>query len=386
MNEYAHIDPARRIHSAPGLIDRAGELLDQMGRQRALIVVGAVMAASPLFTRLKTALGARVAGVLSGVTPHSGPDWVREGLRLRTAHQADAIISLGGGSTIDTAKCIALNAMLGGDIADLRIKPPHAASLNAQVPFDPVLPHLCIPTTGSGSEVTPGAGLRAPDGSKWIYWHVSMSPQVVLLDAAAAATTPVGIAAESSLNSLAHAVEALYAVNRQTLTDAYALGSMRLFAKFLPRLRSAPDDLEVRGEIQQAWLLAGLSISNARVALHHAMCHCLGARFDVSHGAANSIMLPHVMRFNLPVARAQLALAGHALGASGDEQSLAEGAISAVERLQQQLAVPTRLRDVKVPLDGLDALTTDAMHERAAQFNPRKVVHDEVLELFRAAW
>ena len=154
-------------------------------------------------------------------------------------------------------------------MADHRVVPPYNSALNVQKLLPPALPHVCIPTTGSGSEVTPGAGLRAPDGNKWIFWHISMPPQVVLLDPEVAATTPVKIAAGSSMNSLAHAVEALYAANRQPVTDAFAVASIEKFGRWLPRLNSSPDDLEVRGEIQQAWLLGGMSICNARTALHH---------------------------------------------------------------------------------------------------------------------
>lgn len=386
MDVYSHADPGRRIHSAPGAVERLGSVMEQLGRKRALVVVGAQMATSPVLDRVKKCLGANLAGVFAGVTPHSGPDWVRRGVALQQQQGADLLVSVGGGSTIDTAKCMALAALLGGDIAGHRIVPPFPANLNGQADLAPALPHICIPTTGSGSEVTPGAGLRAPDGQKWIFWHVSIAPQAVLLDADVAATTPVDLAAQSSMNSLAHAVEALYAANRQPLTDAFAAAAIQLFARWLPRLRSEPANVEVRGQVQQAWLLGGLSIANARVALHHAMCHCLGARFDVPHGAANAIMLPHVMRFNAEAARGGLAAAGRAFGHIGSEAELAGAAIDAVVRLQHQLGVPLRLRDVGVPADGLAALADDAMHERATHFNPRKVSQPEVLELYRSAW
>ncbi|MGE0799134.1 MAG: iron-containing alcohol dehydrogenase family protein [Lautropia sp.] len=387
LRNYEHADPARRIVCGPGAIDRAGDLLEGVGVRRALVLVGETMAGTPLFARVLGALGGRVAAVLKGIPPHSGPQWVEQGLELRERHRADGLVSIGGGSSIDTAKCIALVALMGGDIAAHRIVPPGPPSLNAQALRPAALPHLCIPTTGSGSEVTPGAGLRAPDGRKWIFWHVSIPPQVVVLDPAAAASTPYPIAAASSLNSLAHAVESMYAVNRQPLTEAYATAALHRFGRWLPRSAAAPDDAEVRGEIQQAWLLAGLSIANARVALHHAICHGLGARFGVSHGAANAIMLPHVMRFNCGSAQEPLARVARALGSAlDDEAAAAADSAGQVERIQAALGVPRRLRDVGVPADQLAALAADTMHERAAHFNPRPVTRDDVLALLRAAW
>lgn len=390
MSAFSQIDPARRIHHGPGLLAQVGEHVDQLdpdkGPRRVLVVAGENMARSPLLERLRQHLGERVGAVLTGITPHSSPDWVRKGLALAREAKCDVLLSLGGGSTIDTAKVIALNALLGGDVDDLRVKPPFNSALNAQRMLPPALPHICIPTTGSGSEVTPGAGLRAPDGRKWIYWNISMPPQVILLDPEVAATTPARIAAGSSMNSLAHAVEALYAANRQSVTDAFALGAIEKFGQWLPRLTSEPDNVEVRGEIQQAWLLGGFSICNARTALHHTMCHCLGARFDVQHGVANTIMLPHVMEFNREAAQSQLARAGRAFGRFGTEAECARGAVQAVRDLQATLGLPTRLRDAGVPEAGLAELAEDAMHERGTGFNPRKVSRDDVLALYRTAW
>ena len=390
MTSFSQIDPARKIHFGAGLMAQVGDMVDQLDTDqrpgRVLIVAGENMAKSPLLAKLKDVLGERVGGVLAGITPHSSPDWVRKGLAIARESNADVLVSLGGGSTIDTAKCIALTALLGGDVADHRIVPPFNAALNSQKMLPPKMPHICIPTTGSGSEVTPGAGLRAPDGRKWIFWNISMPPQVILLDPEAAATTPVKIAAGSSMNSLAHAIEAVYAANRQPVTDAFAYASMEKFGRWLPRLVASPGDIEVRGEIQQAWLLGGMSICNARTALHHTMCHCLGARFDVPHGVANSIMLPHVMEFNRHAAESQLARAGRAFGRFGTDAESARGAVEAVLELQAALGLPTRLRDAGVPEDGLTALAEDAMHERGTHFNPRKVQHEDVLALYRTAW
>lgn len=379
---FQHVDPARRVLYGPGLLAQAGHALAQLGCRRALVLVGAQMAASPLLVQLQSALGERCAGVLAGITEHSGPDWVRRGVAMVQELQADAIVSLGGGSTIDTAKCIALVALLGGDIADHRIVPPGPPALNAQALRMPALPHVCIPTTGSGSEVTPGAGLRSPQGHKWIFWHVSMPPQVVLLDPEVAATTPLPVAAASSMNAVAHAVEALYSASRQPLTDAFAVAALERFGTVLPRLRERAGDVALRGELQQAWLLAGASIANARVALHHAMCHCVGARCGVSHGLANAVMLPHVMRFNATATGPALARAGQALGTDATP----EAAIARVAELREGLGLPARLREQGIGESVLPLLAEDAMQERATHFNPVRVTREDVLRVYGEAW
>lgn len=383
LSDFLHADPARRILYGRGTLNRAAEALEQIGGRRALVLAGSNMAQSPLLQQLLYALGERAAGVLSGITEHSGPDWVRRGVEKIRQCGADSIITIGGGSTIDTGKCVALVGLLGGDIADHRIVPPGPASLNGQILLPPVLPHLCIPTTGSGSEVTPGAGLRTADGQKWIFWHVSMPPQMVLLDPDAAATTPLHVAAGSSMNSLAHAVEALYAVNAQPLTDAFAIAALHRFGRVLPRLVEAPSAVEVRGELQQAWLLAGFSIANARVALHHALCHCLGARCGVPHGMANAVMLPGVMAFNTTATGPALARVSLALGSA---KATPEAAVAQICELRAALGLPSRLRDVGVPFERLDALAEDAMHERATHFNPVAVTRDDVLQIYKDAW
>lgn len=379
---FQHVDPARRIHFGPGMLARAGEILALLGRKRALLLAGAQMASSPLLVQLQSALGDSAVGVLGGITEHPGPEWVRRGVAMAAQLQADAIVSIGGGSTIDTGKCIALAALLGGDIAEHRIVPPGPPALNSQALLSPALPHLCIPTTGSGAEVTPGAGVRSPDGHKWIFWHVSMAPQAVLLDPEAAATTPWPVAAASSMNALAHAVEALYSVNRQPLTDAFAVAALERFGDLLPLLAQEPGDVGRRGELQQAWLLAGLSIANARVALHHAICHCLGARCGVSHGLANAVMLPYVMRFNAAAAAGPMGRVGRALGGAATPQ----GAVDRVEGLRERLRLPTRLRELGIEESLLPQLADDAMTERATHFNPVRVSRDDVLRVYRSAW
>ncbi len=194
------------------------------------------------------------------------------------------------------------------------------------------------------------------------------------------------------MNGLAHGLEGLYSRSRQPLSDALAVEAIRLFTTELPRLVEQPDDLGVRQQLLWASVLGGMIVSNARVGIHHAVCHCLGARLGLSHGLANALMLPYSMEFNLPATVDEQARAAGAMGVDTHGVSPEVTARRGIERLHElkrRLSVPTRLRDLPNPPSRADLrqVAEDTMGDRGLYFNPRTVSSPEqVDELLGMSW
>jgi alcohol dehydrogenase len=188
------------------------------------------------------------------------------------------------------------------------------------------------------------------------------------------------------MNGLAHCVEGFYSRVRTPVSSALALEAIRMFMQALPAVAREPDSVQARGIALVAAHLSGQVLLNARSCIHHSVCHALGAVAAISHGDANSIMLPHAMAFNAadPDAAAALALCAQAMGAS---DASPEGAIERVQWLQQAIKVPTRLRDTGMQRSLLTEVAAKVMGEKGLYVNPRRVTQAAQVEpLLLAAW
>ena len=191
------------------------------------------------------------------------------------------------------------------------------------------------------------------------------------------------------MNGFAHCAEGLYSRLRNQVSEALALQGIKLFARYLPEMVQAPDSVDARAGVLMAAHLSGMVISNARVGIHHGICHGLGSLGGLPHGVANSVMLPHAMRFNREVAVEHLALIAQALGVDTRgmaAQVAADAAIAAVEDLQRVLGVPRSLGEAGLDKALLAQLARGAMSDRGLYFNPRLASEAEVLALLEDAF
>lgn len=386
----AYNNSAARVVLKPGAIAEMGGEVDALGCRRLLLVSGPHTRASRLFAKVRDALGERVVGVFEEVVEHSATTLVTQGAEQARSLSIDGIVAVGGGSASDTAKGIAILLAEGGRIEE------HASTFIPPDRFfpkdlpSPKLPVIAVPTTGSAAEVTPGLGIRDEAGKKLLFWDVKLASRLIILDPEANVEVPADLLARTSMNGLAHCVEGLYSRLRNPISEALALQGIRLFMDALPQLPGKPGDVEIRGRILAAAHLSGMVISNARVGIHHAVCHCLGALGGLSHGTANSVMLPYAMAYNLPVAAAPLALMARFMGidtASLSERQAAEAAIQAVRDLQAAAGVPARLRETDLDKALLPRIAEHTMGDRGLFFNPRRTERVEaVLQLLEEAW
>ncbi len=377
-----------RVVHRPGAIDTLGAEAKALGCERVMVVCGGNTRRSKLFDRVLAALGPRAVLVFDQVVEHSAVDMVTRGAQLAREHRVDGLVAVGGGSASDSAKGIAILLGEGGRLQEhaSRFEPPDRF-FPKPLPA-PKLPVITVVTTASAAEVTPGLGIRDNDGRKLLFWDNTLASRLIVLDPEANVEVPVAVMATTAMNGFAHCVEGLYSRLRNPISDALALHGIRLFMDALPRMVANPKDIDARAGVLNAAHLSGMVISNARVGIHHAICHCLGAAGGLSHGVANSIMLPHVMLYNLPVAQTELAGMAQAMGVmQGTEAEQAQAAIQKVRELQVSAKVPTRLRDTGLDISLLPLIADHALVDRGTYFNPRRTVSAEaILQLLKQAW
>ena len=298
------------------------------------------------------------------------------------ALQADVIIGVGGGSSMDTAKLVAvlatqqqaLSEMYGVDNIRCKRKPL-----------------VQIPTTaGTGSEVTPIAVVTTGESTKSGVVSATLYADLVMLDAALLLGMPANITAETGIDAMVHAIEAYTSkIKKNPLSDNLARQALLLLSQALPLAYQDGDNIKYREETLLGAMLAGQAFANAPVAGVHALAYPLGGIYHLAHGLSNALMLPHVMRFNLSAAQKEYAeLACLLMTDLPANQALqAESLLEYVQTLAAQLNLNKRLRDVGVTHDDLPRLASEAMLQtRLLQNNPRPIAYADALTLYQQAW
>jgi alcohol dehydrogenase class IV len=376
-----------RIISGAGALGKLAEEIDRLGGTRALVVISPSVAKTFLLERIKFSLGAKCAAVFDEVKPHSPTESIAKAVeRAREAH-VDALVSVGGGSAIDTAKGVAALLAEGGELPrfGVRFTPPN----KKEVPPMPAakLPHVAIPTTLSGGEYSYSAGI-SEGGKKYIVADPKLAPRTVLLDPEAAATAPGRLLAASGMNALAHCVEAVYSTETQAMTEAYCLRGIGLIARYLPRAVADSRDLEALSYVQVAACLSGMGVYSAWTGIHHAIVHVIGGRYKAPHAEIHALMLPYAMRWNLDATIDAHARMGREIGIeAADQSALAAAVPEYVYGMNQRMGLPLKLRDLGVPRNGLQQLAVDALDDYSIHTNPKPVTAaEQVFEVLEQAW
>ncbi|MFY9258332.1 MAG: iron-containing alcohol dehydrogenase [Dethiobacteria bacterium] len=379
---FIYYNPTKIIFGE-GSIKEIGIEAEALGGTRAVVVTDRGVVEAGLAGEVEEALGRKYVGTFDGAVQDSGFHIVNEGAKFAREAGADTIVSVGGGSSIDTAKGISILLKEGGQMQDYS---------GFQLLSRPQTPHIAVPTTaGTGSEATYAAVVKDwENNEKILFCDNHIIPRVAILDPLLTAGLPPPLTASTGIDALTHAIEALHALQAEPIADAMALQAIRLIAAYLPRCVANGDDLFARGQQQIAALMAGVAFSNAQLGLVHAMAHSLGALFNVPHGLANSLLLPHVMLYNLESCAERYLLVAEAMGlatAGLDEEGAARLAVNAVQELTRKIGLPQRLREAGVPEEGLAEAAELSLSDGSIIYNPRPVFEaDEVLALFREAW
>ena len=357
------------------------EEIEKIGGTRVLLIGDRGVEKAGLLANIEGALGSLLAGKFLDVNQDSSLDTVDAAARAGREVGANAIVSVGGGSVIDTAKATAICLGLGGKAID---------HIGVYMLRGQPVPHLVIPTTaGTGSEVTNTAVIHHKElGRKVYFLDDKVIPQTAILDPLLTLGLPRGLTASTGMDALTHAVEAVVSKTQNPISEGLALQAIRMIAQYLPIVIEKPQDSEARAQMQLASTMAGWAFSVAGVGLVHGMSHSLGARVGVPHGTANGILLPHVMRFNIAAAGSKLALCARALGVTGDldEAKLAAAAADAAANLLTRIGHPTKLSEVGVKAADFAPCAVLALSDGATATNPRAVRSaEEIVAVYQGA-
>ena len=365
-------------------------VVDSLGGSRAMITCGpTILSACDVVPRVQEALGSRYVGTYSGVAPHSPVDTVEAGAAMAEEAQPDVFISVGGGSTHDTTKAIATLLAEGGDIRDYAIifEPPDKIIVPPTP--SPKLPIISVPTTMGCAEFSRGGGgiTDHQQGRKLSIAGDGVTHRTVVIDGQALATTPLRILVSTAIGQLRIAIETVYSTGRNPIGDGMALHAIRLLFENLPRCKDG--DIDTLLTTKTACAMASLA-SFGGLGLNTATCHHVGGLYDVPHGEANAILLPHTMRYNLDACADRQRLIAEAIGVANSTMTDEEAGLAAadaVDELCRELELPRTLREVGVPEDGLEYIATATLKDRSLSTNPKPVIDaGPIMEVLRAAY
>jgi alcohol dehydrogenase class IV len=383
---YAYLPQDRVVFGRPAAEAVLAEC-ERLGAKRAFIVASRSLATkTPVVGAIKEALGARFAGLYDGCKAHTPWQTVLAAAAAVWAVKPDLLVSVGGGTVIDTAKVLQIALAEGArnrdDLARLHIRVNRDGSRDVPAVRRSPVRQIAVPTTLSGAEFSNmGGAMDELSGIKEAFAGPDICPRAVILDPAATLYTPEWLWLSTAIRSVDHAVEAVCAADAQPMTDALALHALALFAKSLPRTKAAPDDLAARLACQQAVWLAASTIQKVQFGASHGIGHVLGGLCGVPHGHTSCILLPHVLRWNEAVNRARQDLVAGALGRPG------ACAADVVAELIETLGQPRRLRDADVKREMLAKIAEHAMGNMWVHANPRKIAGPaDVMQILDAAY
>lgn len=367
-------------HAAPGVVVFGPGAAREIGAHpvlrkaaRVVVVTDAGVRASGAAERVLASLGAKVVLVEDGVVPDADVAHVEAAAARAKDASVDAIVAVGGGSVIDTAKGIGAILATGKRLVDVE----GFATIRAKLP-----PLACVPTTaGTGSEATQFMVLKdVAAGRKRLYTDLSLVPALGVLDPELCLTLPPHVTAATGVDALTHAVEALASKMRNPFASALALEAVRLIVVERALERSLQDgaDVDARGAMLVAATMAGQAVSAAMLGATHGFAHALGAVKGVPHGVANGLFVGPVMRMNLEKARGPYTDLARTLGVAD-----AAAAIEAVERVVHEVAgIPTKVALDEGELDRVADLT---LADPDLLTNPVPLVEkDRVVAMLRA--
>lgn len=370
-----------------GSFGEAGALLVQLGCKKPLIVTDGFLMKTQLAERLQKQIkdaGMR-AGIFHDTVADPTSDVVDAGVRVFHEGGHDGLVSLGGGSPMDTAKAMGMLVANGGRVRDYKV--PHPIPLAGP-------PHLAIPTTaGTGSEVTRFTVVSdSESGEKMLIAGGVLVPAVALVDYELTLSMPARLTADTGTDSLTHAIESYVSRKANGFTDALALTAMKTIWKVLPFCVHEPSNREAREAMMLAATQAGMAFSNASVALVHGMSRPLGAHFHVPHGLSNAMLLPAVTAFSVEAALERHAQCARVMNiAKGEDtnEKAVELLIRALYRRNAELEVPTPKQFgiqeeqyfAKIPL-----MAEQALASGSPQNNPRVPTAEEIGTIYRACW
>ncbi|MBV9447789.1 MAG: iron-containing alcohol dehydrogenase [Streptosporangiaceae bacterium] len=375
-------------HIEPGAIRELPGIVRDTGADAVMIVTDAALAATPVTGTVTAVLadaGIQVH-VFSGVHPNPTTDDLAAGADAvaEAAGEPDrriALIAVGGGSPIDAAKGIAIAA----------VNPQRGRGLDYRNEFAvPALPIVAVPTTaGTGAETNAFGVVTDPQTHRKFYvGHATSMPAATILDAELTVGLPRPVTAATGMDALTHALESYLSARPNSWSDGIALQVIRMVKASLPRAIDDGGDLQARSEMLLAAHMAGVAMASTGLGICHAIGHSLGGRWNIAHGVTLTMVLPDVLRFNLPVRIERMAGIAFALGVGdtgADTPRNAAAAIDAVAELRDRVGLTQRLSDFGVTEADHPRIAADALDDEVLVNTPRHPTVSDITAILAAA-
>ncbi|MBQ4841076.1 iron-containing alcohol dehydrogenase [Bacillus safensis] len=380
---HYHFQTASHIVSGAGSLDLLGEKLDSLGLSRLtsiFILTQPSIVSLGYADHIKRELAKK--GIASEISTEIKPEPTEENIEdvfhtfLRGEH--DAIIGIGGGSVLDAAKILAvlktndqpISALVGTNLVEKR-----------------GVPTILIPTTsGTGSEVTPNAIVTFPEKELKIGMvSPHLLPDLVILDPALTLNLPKSITAATGMDAFTHALESYISNKANPFSDMFALESMRLISGSIQEAYHHGENLKARENMLVGAMYGGMALTSAGTAAVHAMAYPLGGKYKISHGVANSMLLPHVTAFNADHIIGRLEHVARAIGLAGahTKQELAERVIHQIEEWTADLHIPQQLKAFGVSKEDVPALAQAASEvKRLMDNNPKPMSVSDIEQVY----
>lgn len=385
-NVYQYFRQERIVYGFPLEEAIRTELERYAGERIFVVATRSLNRKTGVVSGLIQALGPRFAGLFDEVEPHVPRTTAVAAAAAARKAGADMLISIGGGSAVDTGKMVQI--CLAEDIADplqldrLRVRTEDDGTAVVPRIATPPLRQIVVPTTLSGGEFSHTAGSTDTERHiKDIYIEDDLAAPSVILDPAATVSTPEWLWMSSGMRAVDHAIGSICTANPNPLTDATTPEGLRRLAGAMRRVKARPDDLEARLDCQLGVWLSSTGMMRMQYGASHGLSWHLSAVADVPHGHCSCVLLPATLRFNAPVNAERQKIVSDCLGAPD------AAAADAVLALIDELGLPSRLRDVGIERQHFDKIAKDAMHNLLVRNNPRRIDRPEqVLEILEMAW
>jgi alcohol dehydrogenase len=384
MKNFIFQTTATVINEA-GATSRLREIAAELGMTRVLLVSDPGIAKVGLLDKAVAGLsnGDLDVAVFADVLADPPVSNVMAAVQQAQEFDADGVVGFGGGSSMDVAKLVAFLSYSSQTLPEI---------YGVGMAKGKRLPLIQVTTTaGTGSEVTPIAIVTTGENEKKGVVAPQLLPDIAVLDAELTIGLPPRVTAMTGIDAMVHAIEAYTSkIKKNPLSDNLACQGLKLLFENLRSVVADGNNLEARSNMLLGAMLAGQAFANAPVGAVHALAYPIGGQYHVPHGLSNSLVLPHVMRFNLPVASKEYAELAHDLFDDlGDSSNLVAGArlISALEQLMIDVDLETRLSQVGIAESALPQLAESAMLQtRLLVNNPREVAYEDALQIYRDAW
>jgi alcohol dehydrogenase len=391
--EYYEFQSSAKILSGAFALENISLELENLGCIRPLILSdGMLEKIGTLQTVLDALLsgGTEIGGLFTDIPADSSLGTVNQIGSFYKENHCDGIIAVGGGSVIDTAKGVRM--ILSQNASDImEILGCESMKRGTQIPF------VAVPTTsGTGSESTLVAVIKHEARKlKMEFISYYLQPDVAVLDVRMTQTLPPKMTASTGMDALCHAIEAYSCLQKNPLSDAYAIGAVKMIGEYLEKAVEEGNNKEARLAMANASMMAGAAFSNSMVGIVHAVGHALGGVCHIPHGDAMTILLPYGMEFNLEkcgkdYGELLLYLAGEEIYASTPREARGAAMIKEIrnmeERLHQRCGLPLRLESLGVNKEDFLPVARTAVNDGAMIVNPRQAGEKEVIELLEKAY